>query len=280
MTPAHLQHSFLKNTRPQIMGILNVTPDSFSDGGQFNTIDNAIRQAEQMLEDGVDIIDVGGESTRPGAPKVDVKTELSRVIPVIKKLKAEFGCVISLDTNKPEVMSEGISAGINIINDVYALSKPDALSVAAQCELPICLMHMQGNPESMQHNPTYKNVVDDVISFFEEKIRTCESAGIKKERLWIDPGFGFGKTLSDNYELLNNLDRFQVFKLPILAGLSRKSMIGNLLNIETSDRMLGSVAAATLALTKGANILRVHDVAETRQAVKIYNAMVYGVGNE
>lgn len=266
--------------RPLIMGILNVTPDSFSDGGKHNQLDSAIRQAEKMLSQGADILDIGGESTRPGAQAVDVKTELERVIPVINKLKAEFDCIISLDTNKAEVMEEGLGAGIDIINDVCALGNPGAIEVAAKSEVPICLMHMKGTPATMQNKPEYDDVVSEIVDFFNYRIAVCEEHGIDKNRLWLDPGFGFGKTLSDNYQLLENLDKFGELGLPILAGLSRKSMLGNLLNLETSDRMLSSVVAATLALTKGANILRVHDVEETAQAVKIYKAMTNGVGNE
>ncbi|MDA8622026.1 dihydropteroate synthase [Psychrosphaera sp.] len=262
------------------MGILNVTPDSFSDGGEFNSLNRAVKQAERMLKDGAHIIDIGGESTRPGAPKIDVQTELSRVIPVIKKLKSEFNCVISLDTSKADVMAEGLAHGIDIINDVCALSQPGALEVAAQADVPVCLMHMQGSPQTMQNKPEYKNVTGEIKHFFDKKITECERAGVSKERLWLDPGFGFGKTLNDNYKLLGDLDQFVTYKMPILAGLSRKSMIGNLLNVETNDRMLGSVIAATLALSNGANILRVHDVAETQQAVTIYNAMNKGIINE
>ena len=262
------------------MGILNVTPDSFSDGGEFNSLNMALKQAERMLEAGAHIIDIGGESTRPGAPKVNVETELARVIPVIKKLKSEFDCVISLDTSKADVMAEGLAHGIDIINDVCALSQPRALEVAAQADVPVCLMHMQGTPQTMQNKPEYKNIVDEIKLFFNEKIADCERAGIARERIWLDPGFGFGKTLDDNYKLLGDLDQFVTYKMPVLAGLSRKSMIGNLLNVETNDRMLGSVIAATLALSKGANILRVHDVAETQQAVTIYNAMNKGIINE
>lgn len=265
---------------PVIMGILNVTPDSFSDGGKFNTLDNALRQAEHMLANGAQILDIGGESTRPGSQPVDAKTECDRVIPVIKKIKSEFDCVISLDTNKAVVMAEGLAADIDVINDVCALGNPGALEVAAQTDVPICLMHMKGTPATMQVKPHYENVVEEVMDFFDQRIEACESVGINRNRLWLDPGYGFGKSLGDNYTLLQNLDRFSKYKLPILAGLSRKSMLGNLLNLETNDRMVSSVVAATLALTKGADILRVHDVEETQQAVQIYNAMVNGVGNE
>lgn len=259
------------------MGILNVTPDSFSDGGKFDVIANAIGHAKLMLEQGADIIDIGGESTRPGAPAVTEQDELQRVIPVIKALKSEFNCFISLDTSKAEVMRQGIDAGIDLINDVCALSQPNALETAASCDLPICLMHMQGTPRDMQASPSYDNLVDDIKSFFVTKIDQCEQAGINKNRIILDPGFGFGKTLADNYKLLNKLDDFQSFDLPVLAGLSRKSMLGNLLKLDTNNRTNASIVAATLAMTKGANILRVHDVKETKQAVDVYHAMTNGV---
>ena len=233
-----------------------------------------------MLNSGASILDIGGESTRPGSLPVDAITECKRVIPVITKLKQEFDCVISLDTNKAIVMEEGLAAGIDIINDVCALGNEGTLDVAAKSDVPICLMHMKGTPATMQRKPHYDNLLDEISDFFRQRIDACESAGISKDRLWLDPGFGFGKSLDDNYNLLQNLDRFRQFGLPVLAGLSRKSMLGNLLNLETSDRMLSSVIAATLALTKGANILRVHDVEETFQAVQIYQAMINGVGHE
>ena len=268
------------DSRPVIMGILNVTPDSFSDGGKFNRIDAALTQAEAMLKAGAAIIDIGGESTRPGAPEVSEQDELNRVIPVITKLKQTFDCPISLDTSKAMVMQAGIEAGVDLINDVCALGQPDALEVAANCDLPICLMHMQGRPRTMQQAPQYQDVVLDVKEFFEQKIAICENAGIRRERLILDPGFGFGKTLEHNYELLNRFAEFRALGLPLLAGLSRKSMIGNLLNLDANERRLGSVVAATLAMVNGANILRVHDVAETQQAVSIFNATKYGAVNE
>jgi dihydropteroate synthase len=268
-------------TTPQIMGILNVTPDSFSDGGRFAQTEKALFQAETMLKDGALIIDIGGESTRPGAPVVPVKEELARVIPIIKALKQRFDCIISLDTSKAEVMSEGLGCGVDIINDVFALSRPGAKEVLAQSDVPVCLMHMKGTPETMQVNPTYQSdIVSEIKTFFKSKLANCNNAGISSDRVWLDPGFGFGKTLNDNYELLRRLNEFNDLNCPILAGLSRKSMIGNLLNVETSDRMLGSVVGATLSLMNGAKVLRVHDVAETKQALTMYNAMVNGVGNE
>jgi dihydropteroate synthase len=266
--------------KPLVMGILNVTPDSFSDGGRFATLDRALFQAEKLIAEGADILDIGGESTRPGAPAVSEQEELERVIPVIEKIKQSMAVSISLDTSKAVVMEEGLKAGIDLINDVSALSLPGALKVAASSTVPICLMHMQGSPRTMQTNPIYNDVVADVYSFFEDKIAQCESAGIERERLVLDPGFGFGKTLGHNFELLNHLDRFGQLGLPVLAGLSRKSMLGKLLNLETEQRTNASVVAATLAMTKGAQIMRVHDVAETKQAVEVYHAMTNGVISE
>lgn len=266
--------------RPMIMGILNVTPDSFSDGGRFQTIDNAMYQAEKMLQDGADILDIGGESTRPGAAEVSVAEEIDRVIPVIEKLKRNFNCFVSLDTSKAEVMAEGIKSDIDLINDVCALTQPNAIEIAAGCDLPICLMHMQGTPRSMQLSPSYDDLIQDIKSFFNVRIAECEKLGISKQRLILDPGFGFGKSLEHNFQLLNNLDEFLALDLPILAGLSRKSMLGKLLDIETDKRINASVVAATLAMTKGANIIRVHDVAETKQAVSLFNAMKNGVLSE
>ena len=272
--------NLINPSRPVLMGILNVTPDSFSDGGQFSNLDTALKQAEIMLSQGVDIIDIGGESTRPGAPAVSEQDEIARVIPVIKALKKEFSCAISLDTSKAQVMQQGLDEGVDLINDVCALSQPGALAVAANSEVPICLMHMQGSPRTMQNNPQYNDLIQDISSFFAAKIDECERSGIKKDRLILDPGFGFGKSLGDNYQLLNELDKFEPLACPILAGISRKSMLGNLLDLAVTERTNASVVAATLALTKGAKILRVHDVAETKQAIEIFNAMKYGVESE
>ena len=267
-------------TRPLIMGILNVTPDSFSDGGRFIDADSALRQVEAMIQQGADIIDVGGESTRPGAEKVSEQQELERTIPVIEAIKSRFDTWVSLDTSKAEVIKEGAKAGIDLINDVYALSQPNALLAAAETTLPICLMHMQGDPKTMQQSPQYQDLITEIEAFFENKIQQCIAVGISRDRLVLDPGFGFGKTLSNNYQLLEQLDRFKSFQLPLLVGLSRKSMLGNLLKLATDERQLASVIAATLALTKGANIVRVHDVAETKQAIQLFNAMKYGVSND
>jgi dihydropteroate synthase len=254
---------------PQVMGILNCTPDSFSDGGQYMVQDQAILQARQMLADGAKIIDIGGESTRPGAPPVDVDEELRRVIGPIEAIKSEFGCLVSIDTLKAEVMIAAVRAGADMINDVNALRSPGALEAAAATDAAICLMHMQGEPQTMQSSPCYRSVVDDVLNFFEERITACKEAGIARSRLILDPGFGFGKTLDHNYQLLRELDAFKTLGLPILAGLSRKSMIGNLLGRSVDDRLAGSLAGACIAAMNGAQILRVHDVKETADALAV-----------
>lgn len=258
---------------PQIMGVLNVTPDSFSDGGRFTTTQKAVRQAEKMIDAGVAIIDVGGESTRPGAKQVDEKEELSRVIPVIEKLRAKYSGIISIDTSKPTVMREAVSAGANLINDVYALRAPKALEIVASLNVPVCLMHMQQNPGSMQHNPQYKNVLDELKAFFEERILSCDKAGIAKNKIILDPGFGFGKLLEHNLRVLKQLDFFKCFDLPILVGLSRKSMLGEILDSPVQQRLVASVSAALIAVMNGASIVRVHDVSETLDAIKIFNAV-------
>ena len=253
------------------MGILNVTPDSFSDGGQFNTLDHALVQAEQMIADGATIIDIGGESTRPGAAQVEAQQECERVIPVLSALKAHFDIVVSVDTSKALVMKEAIAHGAGMINDVCALQNEGCLAVAAHSQLPICLMHMQGQPRTMQNNPQYDDVLKDIMSFFEQRILACQQAGIVKERLILDPGFGFGKTLEQNYQLLAKLEQFQPLGLPILSGTSRKSMIGNLLNRAVDERLAGSLTTALVAAQKGARIIRVHDVKETVDAFRVMN---------
>lgn len=259
--------------RPQVMGILNVTPDSFSDGGKFNSIENALVQAASMIQSGVSIIDVGGESTRPGAPEVTLEEELARVIPVIKAIREQSDVWISIDTSKAEVMRAAVDAGADIINDVRALQEPGALEVAAAANVPICLMHMQGQPKTMQANPSYDDLLGDVQVFLEERVAACEAVGIKREKLILDPGFGFGKTLDHNYHLLAHLDKFQQFGLPVLAGMSRKSMIFKLLDKMPHDTMVGSVTCAALAAIKGAQIIRVHDTQETIEAMAIVSMM-------
>lgn len=264
--------------KPVIMGILNVTPDSFSDGGQFLNPKIALKRAMQLLDDGATILDIGGESTRPGAPDVSLEDELARVIPAIKAIRQHSDCVISIDTSKALVMEQAILAGADIVNDVRALQEIDALETVAQYEdVAICLMHMQGQPRSMQSAPHYDNLFADINMFFSERIKACETAGIKFERLILDPGFGFGKTLSHNYQILARFDDFNKLGLPLLAGLSRKSMIGNLLNRDTNERLAGSLAGALIAAQNGAKIIRVHDVKETADVLGVYQACEQGI---
>ncbi|EGQ7832402.1 dihydropteroate synthase [Vibrio vulnificus] len=258
---------------PVVMGILNVTPDSFSDGGQFNALDAALVQAERMIAAGVSIIDIGGESTRPGAPEVSLEEELKRVIPAIQAIRQKHDVWISIDTSKAEVMKQAIEAGADLINDVRALQEPGALAVAAKAQVPICLMHMQGQPRSMQHNPSYQDVLKEVGEFLEERVAACEEAGIAKELLILDPGFGFGKTIEHNYHLLAHLEAFHQLGLPILAGMSRKSMVFKLLNKKPAECMVASVTCATIAAMKGAQIIRVHDVEETVEAMRVIQMM-------
>ncbi|KYN86284.1 dihydropteroate synthase [Vibrio cidicii] len=258
---------------PQIMGILNVTPDSFSDGGQFTHLGAALRQAEKLIQAGATIIDIGGESTRPGAPEVSLEEEINRVIPVVKAIRASSDVWISVDTSKAEVMRQAIEAGADLINDIRALQELGALEVAAKAQVPICLMHMQGQPRSMQHRPNYQDVLREVGEFLRERVKVCEQAGIAKELLILDPGFGFGKTLEHNYHLLAHLESFHQFGLPLLAGMSRKSMIFKLLDKKPADCMVASVTCATIAALKGAQIIRVHDVEETVEAMKVIQMM-------
>lgn len=254
---------------PQVMGILNVTPDSFSDGGKFNQLDDALQQAKRMIEAGVSIIDIGGESTRPGAPDVTLDEELQRVIPVIKAIREQFDVWISVDTSKAEVMRQAALAGADIINDVRALQEPNALEVAAETGLPICLMHMQGQPRTMQTNPHYDDLIKEVGEFLEERVTACESVGIDRNKLILDPGFGFGKTLEHNYHMLAHLEKFHDFGLPVLAGMSRKSMLFKLLDKQPAECVAASVSCATIAAMKGAQIIRVHDFEQTLDAIKV-----------
>ncbi|MED5511518.1 dihydropteroate synthase [uncultured Pseudoalteromonas sp.] len=271
----------LRLDSPVVMGILNVTPDSFSDGGSYCQLDSAVKQAKTLLNQGAKIIDIGGESTRPGAPDVSLEDELERVIPLVKALRASSDCIISIDTSKSEVMRQAIIAGADIINDVRALQEPGAIEVLAQYpEVAICLMHMQGQPRTMQSNPHYDDLFADINEFFAERLAVCEQAGIQSERIILDPGFGFGKTLAHNYQILNKFDLFNQFKLPVLAGLSRKSMIGNLLNRDTNERLAGSLAGALIAAQNGAKIIRVHDVQETVDVLSVWQACTKGITNE
>lgn len=262
-------HKQLDSSRPQIMGILNATPDSFSDGGKFNLLDKALLQVDAMIAAGATIIDIGGESTRPGAKEVLLEDELNRVIPLVKAIRQKSDVWISIDTSKAEVMKQSIECGADIINDVRSLSLPGALDVVAKANVPVCIMHMQGEPKTMQDNPEYHDVLQDVDDFLTLRIDECVTAGIKRENIIIDPGFGFGKTLAHNYHLLANLERFHQYKLPILAGMSRKSMVSKALNKPTSECVIGSVVCATIAAQQGAQIIRVHDVQETQDAMRI-----------
>ncbi|MBS9428177.1 dihydropteroate synthase [Photorhabdus akhurstii] len=262
----------LNLSRPQIMGILNVTPDSFSDGGAHNTLDMALRHAEKMINEGAAIIDIGGESTRPGADEVSEQEEVERVVPVVEALAQRFNIWISVDTSKALVMSESAKAGAHLINDIRALQEPGALESVAKSGLPVCLMHMKGQPRTMQDAPHYENLLSEVKQFFTEQIERCVMAGIAKDKLVLDPGFGFGKNLTHNYQLLAHLNQFHQFGLPVLAGMSRKSMIGQLLHVPPQERVVGSVACAVIAAMQGAQIIRVHDVKETVQAMQIVEA--------
>ncbi len=256
-------------SRPHVMAILNVTPDSFSDGGKYNSIELALAQVDKMIKAGVSIVDVGGESTRPGAPDVSLEEELRRVVPVIKAIREKYDVWISVDTSKAEVMRQAIDAGADLINDIRSLQEPGALEVAAEAKLPICLMHMKGQPRTMQVAPHYDDVMSDVSAFLEERIAACEAAGIDKSQLILDPGFGFGKTIEHNYHMLAHLEKFHEFGLPILAGMSRKSMIFKLLDKPAAECTNASVVCATIAAMKGAQIIRVHDFEETIEAMKV-----------
>ena len=253
--------------RPQVMGILNVTPDSFSDGGEFLAADAALAQAQKMVKDGAGIIDVGGESTRPGALVVSVEEEIARVVPVIQAIHSELDIPISIDTSKPEVMRAAINAGAGLINDVRALQVEGALQAAVECDVPVCLMHSQGTPQTMQDNPQYDDVVTDVIAFLLQRIDDCEQAGISRDKLILDPGFGFGKRTTHNLQLMKNLARLVDLGLPVLVGVSRKSMIGKLLNVSAEERLAASLSLAALSVWQGAKIIRSHDVRETVQAI-------------
>ena len=266
------RESILDLTFPQVMGILNVTPDSFSDGGRHNTLDLALRHAQAMVDAGATILDIGGESTRPGAAEVSEEEELARVVPVVEAIARRFDVWISVDTSKASVIREAASAGMHLINDIRSLQEPGALQAAAETGLPVCLMHMQGDPKTMQHAPRYDNVVAQVDQYFVEQIARCVNAGIPKSKLLLDPGFGFGKNLEHNYQLLARLAEFHHFGLPLLVGMSRKSMVGQLLHVSPEKRVTGSIACAVIAAMQGAQIVRVHDVKETVEAMRIVDA--------
>jgi dihydropteroate synthase len=260
-------------SRPRVMGILNVTPDSFSDGGRFTNPERALARGRRMLEEGAAIIDVGGESTRPGARPVGEQQELDRVVPVIEALSRELDLPLSVDTAKPAVMRAAVAAGAGLVNDVLALGEPGALEAAGDLGVPVCLMHMQGRPRSMQQAPYYEDVVGEVRDFLAERIAACLAAGIPRARLLADPGFGFGKTLDHNLILLRNLDRMRVLGVPLLVGISRKSMIGTLVGRPPNERLAGSLAAAVLAVRAGARVVRTHDVGPTVDALTIVAAV-------
>ncbi len=255
------------------MGVLNVTPDSFSDGGQFAIVETAIQQTNNMLEQGAAIIDVGGESTRPGAADVSIDEELDRVIPVIEKIAKEFGTIISIDTSKADVIREAVKAGASLINDVNALQADGALAAAIDSDVPVCLMHMQGKPRTMQAEPVYEDVTGEVFIFLNQRMTDCIEAGLSQDKILIDPGFGFGKTLQHNLQLMHDLNEFNKLECPLLVGVSRKSMIGQILDVNVDERLIGSVALETLAIWNGADIIRVHDVKAAVEAIKISMAV-------
>jgi dihydropteroate synthase len=261
---------------PVVMGVLNVTPDSFSDGGRFSAPEAALQHARRMVEEGAGIIDVGGESTRPGAAPAALPEELARVIPIIEALRAESAVFISVDTSKPEVMRAACDAGADIINDVRALTEPGALAAAAQTRAGVCLMHMKGEPRTMQQAPSYDDAVGEVSAYLAARVAACRAAGIDTERLAVDPGFGFGKRVVDNLALLKHLDRFQALGVVLAVGLSRKSMLATLTGREVGDRTAGSVALAAIAVLNGARIVRAHDVAATVDAIRVAAAVSQG----
>ncbi|WP_245392568.1 dihydropteroate synthase [Salinicola halimionae] len=261
-------HHTLDLSRPCVMGILNVTPDSFSDGGRHDRLDDARRHAERLLRDGAAIIDVGGESTRPGAEAVPLDVERDRVLPVVDMLVREFDALVSVDTSTPELIGEIAEAGAGLINDVRSLTRPGALEAAAATELPVCLMHMLGEPRTMQQAPSYERPVEIAVAdFLRERVAACEAAGIARDRLLLDPGFGFAKTLGHNLQLLNRLQSLASLGLPLLVGMSRKSMIGQTLGRPVDERLPGGLALAVMAVERGARIVRVHDVAPTVDAI-------------
>lgn len=261
-------------SKPKIMGILNVTPDSFVDGGRYHNSEKALQRVAVMLNEGADIIDIGAESTRPHVKPVSLQEEIDRLLPVLLAVKNEFDTFISIDTYKPEVMLEAIKVGVHMINDVYALGKKGAVDVIARSDVGVCLMHMQGIPSTMQINPQYLDVTAQVGDFLEQRMSACAVAGIAMKRIVIDPGFGFGKTTAHNISLLKNLSHLKRLNVPILAGLSRKASIGEILAAEVEDRLFGSLSAHVIAYLNGANIIRTHDIKPTAQALRIAQAVI------
>ena len=275
MTTASLliTEQLIAGTMPVIMGILNVTPDSFSDGGDFDRVDAAVVRALEMQAQGASMIDVGGESTRPGAQPVDAEQEIERVVPVIEAIRHQSDIPISIDTSKPAVMAAAVQAGANLVNDVNALRAEGAVECCAELAVPVCLMHMQGEPRTMQQSPEYSEVVNEVRDFLLERVRVCVDAGIAENQIVLDPGFGFGKTLEHNLQILSRLNELCGLDFPVLVGVSRKSMLGAILDRDVDQRVIGGVAAAVIAYGKGARWFRVHDVAETSDALKICTAL-------
>jgi dihydropteroate synthase len=272
--PSYLQCGSyrLSLDRPLIMGVVNVTPDSFSDGGQFPTVEAAVRHARELIEQGADILDIGGESTRPGAQPVPLEEERRRVLPVVEAL-AHCGRPLSIDTRKPELMREAIAAGVSVVNDIDALESPEALAIVAPSSIALCLMHKQGDPRTMQQNPHYADVVREVRDYLEKRVDAALRAGVARERIIVDPGFGFGKTQEHNLALLRHLGALTDLGVPVLAGLSRKAMLGRITGREPRARVPASVAAALIAAQRGARVLRVHDVTETRDALSVWSAV-------
>lgn len=275
----------LERGRPHIMGVLNVTPDSFSDGGEVVvsgrvSLDLALRKAEKMLADGAAILDIGGESTRPGAEPVSSQEEIDRVLPVVEAVRDRLDTIISVDTSNPHLIDCCAGSGVSLINDVRALRREGALEAAAASGLPVCLMHMQGEPATMQQDPHYNDVAAEVRAFLEERVEACAAAGLHRERILLDPGFGFGKTLKHNVELLGRLEELTELGLPLLIGVSRKAMIGAITGKTARERTPGSIAAAIIAVMKGAWIVRTHDVAETADALNVYTTVTRGMGEE
>ncbi len=275
-----INNKLLDLSKPQIMGILNITPDSFSDGGQYFSTDLAMKQAAKMVSEGAAIIDIGAESSRPGAPPISVQHELDRLLPIIEKIKKDLDVIISIDTSKPQVMEEVIKLKVDIINDIRALRERDnlrdGLNILASAGIPVILMHMKGRPSTMQHGPRYDHVIEDIYSFFQHRIGICLKFGIKRKNIFIDPGFGFGKTWYDNASLLKYLSKFNDLECPIVVGLSRKSMIeqNNKGSIPVTERLPGSIGLAIMAVERGASIIRCHDVKETKQAVDLVYAVL------
>jgi dihydropteroate synthase len=262
-------------SRPRVMGVLNVTPDSFSDGGRFLDLDRALAHARSMLADGADIIDIGGESTRPGASPTSEADEIERVIPIVEALARE-GALVSVDTMKPAVMRAAIAAGASMINDVRALREAGAIDVVAKTDVAVCLMHMQGEPRTMQSAPVYRDVVADVRDFLRARVVACKSAGIDGDRIAIDPGFGFGKTVAHNLQLIRELSTIASLRFPVVVGASRKSTLGKLTGRTADERLAASIAAALAAVAHGASIVRVHDVRETLDALNVWRAIETG----